>query len=176
MRISVLAVLAAFILPLPIMADTTTYTYTGSDFTAVSGPYTTSDSVTGEFTLSAPLADNLNTLTAITPTSYSFSDGIQTLTTGIVADFYIETDAIGDITGWSIQIDGDSDNQIETVHTSAVPGYEDGISSSSAYGDDEGHGTWTSATAVTPEPASLFLVATGLAGAASLSRRRFNHA
>jgi hypothetical protein len=55
------------------------YTYTGHDFTVVNGPYTTSDFESVSVTLSSPLAYNSG-LTGYTPTAFSFSDGVQTLT------------------------------------------------------------------------------------------------
>ena len=63
----------------PSFADT--YTYTGAAYSTVVGGYTTSMSVTGSFETSAPIppsSTNLNLLSLIT--SWSFSDGQQTLT------------------------------------------------------------------------------------------------
>jgi hypothetical protein len=87
MRLSTFALLAALLPPLPLVADTYTYTYTGNDFSAgnVSLPYTASDFVTVTFTLSAPLGDNLtynygsgSGTGIVTPLTWSFSDGVQT--------------------------------------------------------------------------------------------------
>jgi hypothetical protein len=54
-----------------------TYTYTGNDFQSATSPYTVSDFVSGFFTLTSPLADDL-VAASETPTSYSFIDGVQT--------------------------------------------------------------------------------------------------
>jgi PEP-CTERM motif len=180
MRIPVLALLATLTLPIPMLADSITYTYTGSDFTSVNGPYTTADSVTGEFTLSAPLADNLTTLTDITPVSFSFSDGVQTITNLSVTpsynhvDFEFETDATGDITFWNVEISPAPGTEVVTY---SLPGPSDsadiGTFSGSEGATVPALDDWTTTTAVTPEPASLMLVATGLAGALTLRRRRF---
>src|ERR1700761_6939770 len=90
------------------------YTYTGNDFTSsgtIGTPesataYTTSDSVTGEFTLATPLGDNLTNY-SFTPLSYSFNDGVDTLSSSnsyvYYTSFYVSTNGSGDITAWSIQ-------------------------------------------------------------------------
>jgi hypothetical protein len=84
MRIRTLALLATLALPAPLLATSYTYTYTGNDFNyfaAVGEPqvYTASDFVTIQFTLSAPLTYNPGG-SYVTPTSFSASDGVQTIT------------------------------------------------------------------------------------------------
>ena len=65
--------------PASVQAVPTTYRYTGNPFTFVSGPYTTSDFVTAMVTLAGPLGANMP-LTDVTPTAFTFSDGVQTIT------------------------------------------------------------------------------------------------
>src|SRR5260370_27988201 len=50
----------SFTHPASVQAVPTTYVYTGHPFTTVSGPYTTSDFVSGMLTLAVPLAPNFN--------------------------------------------------------------------------------------------------------------------
>ena len=83
--------------PASVQAVPTTYQYTGNHFTDVTGPYTTSDFVTAMVTLAAPLAANMRSRT-VTPTAFTLSDGVQTLTnhnatTRLV--FQFATDATG---------------------------------------------------------------------------------
>ena len=54
-----------------------TYAYTGANFTSATGPYTTSDFVSGTITLSPPLpADSALSLNSLNFLNYSFSDGV----------------------------------------------------------------------------------------------------
>lgn len=168
MKFPFFALLAALLVPLPASAGTVTYTYTGADFTSVSGSYTTSDSVSGEFTLPAPLADNLTVLTAITPTSFSFSDGVQTLTqANASAGFDVATNSSGSITQWYILIQTTAGGALETIDYPSLIVEDDASSAAGSEGLSAfSPGTWTETDIVsTPEPASLFLVGSGLAAA-----------
>lgn len=96
------------------VAAATTYTYTGTNYLTVSGGYTTSMQITGSFTTASPLAANLSNA-RIGPsglnlvTSWSFNDGVQTLTNansellyGNLDAFDVSTDGLGNITAFSI--------------------------------------------------------------------------
>ena len=68
----------------------------------MTGPYTTSDVVSGMLTLAGLLASNMP-LTAIKPTAFTFSDGEQTisnLTFPVGTVFNVATGATGNITLW----------------------------------------------------------------------------
>ena len=86
-------------------ADPVTYTYTGNKFTVAVAPYTTSNFVSGSFTVAAPLGANLVNQ-VVQPLRFSFSDGYQTITdqTGDLTEqlFYVYTDASGNITNWFV--------------------------------------------------------------------------
>lgn len=113
------AVLLIALLP----AQAANYRYLGHNFTTAVSPYTTDDSVSGSFNTSAPLESN-RPLSPVTPTSFSFSDGIQILTnlnaTPLV--FEISTDGSGNIEWWVVQLTANSCLSadacgIVTVHT-----------------------------------------------------------
>ena len=91
--------------PAPVQAVPTTYQYTGNPFTQVAGPYSTSDFVTGMVTLAAPLPPNFND--TVTPTAFTFSDGVQTITNlnSTSFGFQFETGPTGAITAWQIVLD-----------------------------------------------------------------------
>ena len=88
------------------------YTYTGNPFTDTSSTgvppatYTTSDSVTGSFTLPTALAANQTDI-FITPSTFSFFDGIQTINqnTADLETFRVSTDQNADLSGWSIEVE-----------------------------------------------------------------------
>jgi hypothetical protein len=154
------------------VADTT-YTYTGNDFTSAGSPFTTSDFVSGSFTTSAPLADGLP-LEDISGdlVSYSFSDGVATLTqtNSAPAVFDVSTDTNGSIAEWHITL---LDPPLDTkeIYTISIPTFtkDDGSAIGIGQGSNTNdHGSW----AVTPEPGSLFLFGTGTLWIVGLMRRK----
>jgi hypothetical protein len=84
----------------------TTYTYTGNPFTTAVSPYTTNDFISGSFDLATPLGSNVP-LSTISPLSFSFSDGVQTLTNAtpsILRTFTIQTDATATLAHWIVEL------------------------------------------------------------------------
>jgi hypothetical protein len=147
----------------------TTYNYTGNVFTSVSAPYTTSDSVTGSFTLAVPLADNLTSFTTVTPQSFSFSDGVNgdTITNtspGVGSQFSFETDASGAITKWQVVVDINSVSNF-SISTIDAPGGV-GVFDQAQHGggtesgeNTNSPGTWVAV----PEASTYSMVLAGLA-------------
>src|SRR5215469_13554072 len=88
-----------------VQAVPTTYDYTGNPFTSAISPYTTSDFVTAMVTLANPLPANM-ALTVVTPTAFSLSDGVQTITnlTASSSSFEFATGPTGQITQWDILV------------------------------------------------------------------------
>jgi PEP-CTERM motif len=208
MRLRSLILSAALLLILPILARADTmYTYTGNAFNIgvsdsnadpngpVLAPFTTSDSISGWFTVASPLASNIaySPLNAITVTGYSFSDGIDTFSSAIepasYTQFIIQTDASGAIDQWRIVLQGGAlntqgeDNNLLTRNISGPYGttttdngnialYPAGFVE--AYNVDT-PGTWTDnapSPSSVPEPSSLILLSTGALGLAASLRRR----
>ena len=175
------------------------YTYTGLDFTVAIAPFTTSDSVTGWITTSAPLGDNSywvgpNWLII----DYTFSDGVDTLDYHSAAPHlsdWIEiwTDAQGQIAYWFVLIQygcygpteegctfGLVAHQIEAVnYPPSISGgpVDDGadgvVPPWPAYGLSGVAGTWSETEgSPTPEPSSVGLMSTALLALAFVARKR----
>ncbi len=153
-----------------------TYDYAGNDFTYIVGGsgYTTSDSISGSFSLGSVLGDNLNNA-MVDPTSYSFSDGVQVLNNANseIANFSFSTNAKGAITGWDVDLIQPGYPIIQTA-SSPLYGSEDYADHTESYegfqAQNHNPGVWsvTSAPAAAPEidPATatsgLSLLAGGL--------------
>lgn len=164
------------------------YGYAGSPFAVVDdatppeGTDTTSMSITGEFTLDAPLAPDL-ALTDIrdSVTGYTFSDGrnILTDTTSTIGSFRVATDGSGTISAWHISVlrdfpaapaVGDQRWVVETTSITFLPQDRGSILECVDASDclaspsldaglvNESPGTWT----VVPEPSTGGLLGTGL--------------
>ncbi len=175
-----LCVAAALTLPIcPSLAQASTiYSYTGQDYTSATVPYTTTESVTGSFTLSTPLAANLQD-GSVTPAAFSFSDGVQTLTDTTALSYSfgdLSTDSIGNITSYDIQINNLTDGFMKL---SGVGGGLSGDTVRLTLGDSGNNtvagkfSTNGDTMTVTPEPSSIALFGTGLLGLAGVMKRRF---
>jgi len=91
-------------------AQTCIYTYTGSEFTSASGPYTTADNITANLVLSAPLGANYEGSPTATLLNFGINDGVYQdlpeLPNMYVADFTFATDSSGNIVSWDFAMIG----------------------------------------------------------------------
>jgi hypothetical protein len=176
--------LAVAFLVVPGLEAGTIYTYTGNDFTVAFAPYTRSDFVTVSVTLSSPLPYNSG-LTEYTPTAFSFSDGVDTLTNStpdIDSDGFYFATANGVITTWYgyIWMNPGEEPEITTCGgvISCDPNTLDQgeTLTSFAYVEND-PGVWSGATqgAPAPEPSPVIMTSTGvllLAGTMRYQRKR----
>ncbi len=187
MRLRSFAVLTAlFLATLPMMA-TTIYTYTGNPFTAACcGTYTTSHFISGSFTVASPLGNNLSRA-IISPITYSFSDGFDTITnaTATFSFFALSTGVNGNIEHWDISL---GNFFIGSISSGTIDTNDGSPQQASRY-NDAGYsygigggfginltdpGSWTSANASpVPEPSMLVLLGTGVLSMVGVSRLRF---
>jgi hypothetical protein len=178
------------------LADTV-YTYTGNAVSNCNGIYVVPCSqnqiaISGYFTVANELAANLS-FSAIAPTSFSFSDGggifalssAQSLTE---KTFLISTDSQGHITFWGIALDNiatgcanvDGEACIGTYSNDSGSGDYTGFLSnqgtpSQSFGSGQNGGVpglWTISQTAVPEPSSLMLLGTGMAGIMEVVRRK----
>jgi len=173
--------LTVCLLTLPAMADVT-YTYTGNDFELVfGGSYTTSDFVSGSFTVASALPDNLVfSNDNVTPTSYSFTDGVQTFSsmsppTNVTFD--IGTDGSGNINKWDITLGSGPPNN-DTLSTFSGGSDTGEMDNMSSFGEVIGDpGTWTvsGSTSPTPEPGRVSWMLVGLLAGGGIVQRRLSN-
>jgi hypothetical protein len=159
---------------------TTIYTYTGNPFTKVTGAYTTSMFVSGSFTVDSPLAAN-QAFSPVSPTAFSFSDGLQTLdqSNGQFVGplhFQVGTDASGGIASWFVSLYNLAGTSvIDTaaafeVTDSVVKAAEVGGLSSGAF-NVSAPGQWTVQTVGVPDAgSSVALLALSLAALVGAAR------
>jgi len=184
--------LCCAMLVLPASVFGATYTYTGNflgpdpPYTFYP-PYTTSDVVTGYFSLNTPLADDLPNMTNITSlvTDFSFTDGVQTFNQSdslMFEAFEVATNSQGAIDAWAIELGSGYQNVFiscsgDLSGTDACsPGNGWGIGGAADEAFDSGSvalreaepGRWSA----TPEPSALILFGSGILGVAGMVRRR----
>lgn len=196
MRLSHAVLLAGLLLSpaIPAVADTT-YTYTGNGFTQLDSgtSYTSSSSITGSITFASPLDPDLGNqfmagfvfASPITYLSFSFSDGLQTITnaTAVNPIINIATDDQGNIIAWQIDV-GDFAGNYEIFFNSHTILYtasgNDGATFNGIYGGNSTPGTWSlvggSQPVLAPEPSSLAFLITGVVGVAGAARKRLRKA
>ena len=171
--------------PASVQAVPTTYQYTGNPFTQVSDPYTTSDFVTVMMTLAAPLPPNMFDI-QVTPTAFTLSDGVQTLTNFanvVNATFLFSTDASGAIIQWAVDvgvIDGGTERIITTNSSPAAGRFDEGFFITPPKPGHSGfnalsEGEW-SATGRVPDAGSTLSLMTLTLMALGLVARRFKRA
>jgi len=178
-------IMASLCMPKAYGGTITTLTYIGPDYNITLGPnaYNASENVSGTISFVGTLGANLpNAL--ITPSTFSFFDGIQTFTnTGTYSaeTFNFTTDATGQITAWKINI-AEGSSGIPNIYTSYLPSYlngttiDDGQLSPMVYGEYFGNskGFWTVTTSSVSEPSSVVLlfISFGFVGLIALLRRK----
>jgi hypothetical protein len=205
MRIRSLVAIAALVLPLSLTAQTV-YNYTGTDFTQEfiatptsmgpqpvnpsgsfdpTGPYAAGDHLSGELTFSTALAPNL-TNAYVVPESFSFSDGVQTITDANAKSgspfFVVSTNASGDIISYMLNATSNVDPNDFFIAQTIPPGSSPADDAKFSYDGNvysvitNTNGSFAPGVAATPEPSSLALLGSGVLGVAFELRRRLRRA
>jgi hypothetical protein len=165
--------------PASVQAVPTTYQYTGNHFTDVTGPYTTSMFVTAKVTLAGPLGANMP-LTDVTPTAFTFFDGVQTITNHTAFDvlFQFATDATSTITFWNVGANPGDFPHIFTFNDPTDPfnRRDEGLDVNIDFGANfASPGVWT-VNASVPDGGSTLSLMTLTLMALGLVARRFQRA
>jgi len=132
-------VLAA--LPAKVLAQPTTYTYTGALYDSTQPPYAAGQRLTGSFTVAAPLPA-FRPLSELTPAlvAMSFHDGVEgrSLADSFVCKFEVATDGAGAVTQWRIVLrrspynPGDPQHSIDSLGNVGVLAGADFVGTGSA--------------------------------------------
>ena len=164
--------------PTSVQAVPTTYQYTGNPFTNVTAPYTTSDFVSAMVTLAGPLAPNMP-FTSVTPTAFTLSDGVQTITNinANFSSFSFATGPTGAITVWHVNA-GALSGSITTVGGGNLsPGDTGHLNGTSAIGHNaNAPGTWALVSSTVPDTGSTLSLMTLTLMALGVAARRFQRA
>jgi hypothetical protein len=171
-----------------------TYTYTGNNYAVVTAPFTTSMHVSGSFSVADPLAADLP-LTDIEGDllAFTFSDGVTvyTLANAVVQDMRVGTDSAGNIDEWQIVLlrpfptptdINDRDRRLSSSAALDQGSFRDCLDE--FFGEcttlgpltigetlPDQPGSWDTSVSSVPEPGTLLLVSSGLAGLSF--RKRF---
>ena len=143
-------------------------------------PYTTSDFVSGMLTLAGPLASNFNG--TVTPTAFTFSDGVQTFTNlnaVFFSSFLFVTGPTGQITGWDITVGSELHSFISTTNIEGFSTIDIGIEVNSqggsfAFNQDQ-PGGWENRTAAADSGSTLSMLTLTLM-ALGVAARQFKRA
>jgi len=152
------------------------YMYTGKDFTGASAPFTTSDNITGSFTVLTAFGDDLS-LTPFTPTSFTFSDGVDTVTNLTAISFFFEvaTNSLGQVSDWEIGINESTGPLIQTfgpisdLSDCCADIAENASHTIAATNPPGDNGSWA------PEPSTFTFTAPALLALAFVARKRIAH-
>jgi hypothetical protein len=162
------------------------YTYTGNPFNVLQGnSYSAQDGVAGVMELGTTLGANLSS-TSLTPLTFSFSDGVKTITQANAssASFVVSTDGLGNITTWEISLAipfgvGGPPVVITTTNTAqmVLDRGEDnecfGFLCGLTFGEvRNAPGGWEPKVPPVPEPSSMLLIGAALAGFTARRRLR----
>ena len=173
------ALAIGFLTAASVQAVPTTYQYTGNPFTNVTAPYTTSDFVSAMVTLAGPLAPNMP-FTSVTPTAFTLSDGVQTITNfnaTFPPGFSFATGPTGAITVWHVNA-GALSGSINTVGGGPQSPADFGhLNGTIAFGHNaNAPGTWALVSSTVPDTGSTLSLMTLTLMALGVTARQFKRA